>query len=84
LSLACRLTNTPTAVIVFVTLSIRLAGVNDTVHAFIAFVPEIVVDAEARAAARTATLTLIVSRKRIATREPAAAFVARVRALASV
>jgi len=84
LSLACRLTDSPTTVVVFVALTIRLASVDDTVHALVAFVSEIVIHAEARAAARTATLTLIVSRKRIATCEPAATFVARVRTLASV
>jgi len=84
LSLACRLTDSPTTVVVFVALTIRLASVDDTVHALVAFVSEIVIHAEARAAARTATLTLIVSRKRIATCEPAATFVARVRTLAGV
>ena len=84
LSLARGLTDAPT-VIVFVALSIGLARVNDTIHAFVAFaIAKIVINAEARAAARTATLTLVVPRKGISTREPAAALVACVRTLASV
>ena len=84
LSLACRLTDSPTTVFVFVALTIRLTSVDDTVHTLVAFVSEIVIHAEARAAARTATLTLIVSRKRIATCKPAATLVARVWPLASM
>ena len=83
LSLARWLANAP-AIIILVSLSIRLARVDDTIHAFVALVPEIVIDAEARATARTATLTLIVSRKRIATCKPAATLVARVWPLASM
>lgn len=83
LSLARRLANTP-AIIILVSLSIRLTRIDDTIHAFVALVPEIVIDAEARATARTATLTLIVSRKRIATCKPAATLVARVWPLASM
>jgi hypothetical protein len=84
LSLTRRLTDSPTTIFIIVALSIRIAGVDDPIHAFIAFVSEIIVHAEARAAARTATLTLVVSRERIATCEPAATFVARVRTLSSV
>jgi hypothetical protein len=84
LSLTRRLTDAPTAIFVFVTLSIRLASIDDTIHAFVTFIPEIVIDAEARATARTATLTLIVSRKRIATCKSATTLVARVWTLTSM
>jgi len=84
LSLAGGLTNAP-AIIVFVTLAVRFASVDDAIHAFVTFaIPKVVVDAEARAAPRTATLTLVMARKRIATCKPAAALVACMGTLASV
>jgi hypothetical protein len=84
LSLTRRLADAPAAIFVFIALSVRLASVDDTIHAFVTFVPEIVIHAEARATARTTTLALIVSRKRIATCEPAATLVARVWTFASM
>jgi hypothetical protein len=67
----------PIAIIVFVALSVWIASVYHSVHAVVAFaVPELVVDAEARAAARTAALTLVVSRERVSTCKSAAALVA--------
>ena len=84
LSLARGLADAPT-IIVFVALSIGLTRVNDTIHAFVAFaIAKIVINAEARAAARTATLTLVVPRKGISASKPAAAFVASMRTLAGV
>ena len=84
LPLACGLTDTAT-VIFFIALSVRFASVDDAVHAFVALgIAKIVIDTETRAAARTATLTLVVSRKSISASKPAAAFVASMRTLAGV
>lgn len=84
LSLARGLANTP-AVVVFIALSVRLASVDDAVHAFVALgIAKIVIDAETRAAARTATLALVVSRKGVSASKPAATLVAGMRALAGV
>lgn len=71
------LTNAPIAIVIFVALSVWIASVYDSVHAVVAFaVSHVVINAEARAAARTATLTLVVSRERVATCKSAAALVA--------
>ena len=71
------LTNAPVTIIVFVTFSVWVTGVYDSVHAIFAFaVSEFVINPEARAAARTATLTLVVSRERVSTCKPAPALVA--------
>jgi hypothetical protein len=79
------LTNAPVAIIVFVSLSVWVAGVYDSVHAILDFaVSEFVINSEARAAACTATLTLVVSRERVSTCKPAAALVACMGAFACV
>jgi len=68
------LTNATTVVVIVVALSILVTGVDDAVHVSITFAIHFVVHAEARPAACTATLTLVVSRKRIPAGKSAATF----------
>ena len=76
------LTLTATSIVIVVSFSI--AGVHDAVHVVALSVAEIFVHAEARPAACTPTLALVVSRKRIAASESTAALKASMGALASV
>lgn len=78
------LTNAST-VVIFVALSIRFVGVHNTIHAVVTLaIAHILIDAETRPAACTATLTLVVSRECIATCEPTATLEAGVWTFASV
>jgi hypothetical protein len=83
------LTDPLTAVVVFVALTLTIAigftSVHDAIHSIVALaVSKVVVNAEARAAACTATLALVVSRERIPTCKSPATFEASMRAFARV
>ena len=79
------LTLATTTIFIVFPVAVVVAGVDDSVHVAIAFaIRQVIVQAEARPTACTATLTLVMARKRVPTSKSAATFEASVWPLASV
>jgi hypothetical protein len=73
------LADPPTVIVIFVAIAIGFTSVHDAVHTILTLaVSKIIVNAEARAAACTAALALVVPRERISPRKSAATFEASV------
>lgn len=79
------LTHATAGIFIVVPFAIVLAGVDNAVHVAIALaIRQVIVHAETRPTACTATLTLVMARKRVPTSKSAATFEASVWPLASV